>query len=113
MIPDLPESIDDDQRLEFYSKLLGNLDEQSTIHTNWHTHRRNPSVCWICDLVTLTSKILDITDKYITKSALDIETEYSSEDETEPEIEVESLNKDDEQGRVPEYDILSDEEEAV
>ncbi len=50
MIPELPESVTDIERLKFYSDILSNLEDQSTIHTNWHTHKQNPAVCWICDI---------------------------------------------------------------
>ncbi len=104
MIPELPISVTDSERLDFYSTLAGNLSDQSSIHVNWHTHRQNPSTCWICDMNILMSKILRIeTDN--TKSPLDMETESSSEDDSDAEIEN-VLNKDDE--GVPEYDVVDD-----
>ncbi len=104
MIPDLPPSCTDEDRVTFYDTLLGNLQDQSSIHVNWHTHRQNPSTCWICDMYTLTSKVMALTSKYITKSPLDMETELSSEDDSDSEIEHESFNKDEE--AVPEYDTV-------
>ncbi len=106
MIPTLPSNVSDKDQLEFLSTLAGNLADQSTIHTNWHTHRQNPSVCWICDLNVLVSKIL-----YYTKSSLDMVTESSSEDDSDSEIELESLNRDEE--GVPEYETREDEPEQV
>ncbi len=106
MIPTLPSNVSDKDQLEFLSTLAGNLADQSTIHTNWHTHRQNPSVCWICDLNVLVSKIL-----YYTKSSLDMVTESSSEDEVDSEIEDESLNRDEE--GIPEYETEEDEPEQV
>ncbi len=109
MIPELPESVTDLERLKFYSDLLSNLEDQSTIHTNWHTHKQNPSVCWICDIPIVARKIAWIVEKNITKSPLDIETELSSGDDSELEIEDESLNNDEELGSVePEYDTMED-----
>ncbi len=102
MIPTLPSNVSDKDQLEFLSTLAGNLADQSSIHVNWHTHRQNPSVCWICDLNVLVSKIL-----FYTKSTLDMETENSSDDESEPEIELESLNRDDEPE--PEYEVEDNE----
>ncbi len=102
MIPDLPTSVSDTERLDFYSTLAGNLSDQSSIHVNWHTHRQNPSVCWICDLNILLSKVLLIN----TKSSLDMVTEPSSEDDSDPEIEND-LNHDEEP--VPEYETLPEE----
>ncbi len=91
MIPTLPSNVSTKDQLDFLSTLAGNLADQSTIHINWHTHRQNPSVCWICDLNVLVSRIL-----FYTKSSLDMETEISSENESDSEIETESLNRDEE-----------------
>ncbi len=98
MIPTLPSSISDKEQIEFYSSIAGNLSDQSSIHVHWHTHRQNPSVCWICDMNILISKIL-----LLTKSSLDMETRSSSEDESDTEIEND-LNHDEE----PELDEESD-----
>ncbi len=98
MIPTLPSSISDQEQIEFYSSIAGNLSDQSSIHVHWHTHRQNPSVCWICDLNILVSKIL-----LLTKSSLDMVTESSSDNESDTEIEDESLNRDDEPQ--PEYEV--------
>ncbi len=81
MIPTLPPSISDTERDEFYATLAGNLSDQSSIHVHWHTHRQNPSVCWICDMNTLLSMAFN------TKSSLDMVTESSSDDESDSEIE--------------------------
>ncbi len=96
MIPDLPPSVTDTERMDFFSTLAGNLSDQSSIHVNWHTHRQNPSTCWICDMCILMSKILQIAQPKNTKSSLDIETEFSSEEVSDSEIEDESLNRDEE-----------------
>ncbi len=110
MIPDLPEGMLPQDILDFYDKLSGNLSDQSTIHVHWWTHRQNPSVCWICDVITLISKILDIAQARNTKSTVDIETdessEFSSDSDSEPEIE--NLNYDEEPSTVPEYDVEDD-----
>ncbi len=97
MIPTLPSSISDIEQIEFYSSIAGNLSDQSSIHVHWHTHRQNPSVCWICDLNILVSKIL-----ILTKSSLDMVTESSSDNESDSEIEND-LNHDEEP--VPEYEV--------
>ncbi len=107
MIPELPKSSTDLERLEFYSDILSNLEDQSTIHTNWHTHKQNPAVCWICDIPIVARKIAYIVEKNLTKSTLDIETELNQVDDSELEIENESLNRDEE--GVPEYDIVEEE----
>ncbi len=87
MIPELPPSCTDEDSLKFYRSLLGRLQDQSSLHVNWHTHRANPSVCWICDMSILSSIILGEAERIYSKSSLDIETEQSSEEESEPEIE--------------------------
>jgi len=97
LIPDLPEGISIDKVLDFYSKLAGNLQDQSSIHINWFTHRRNPSVCWICDLNIINSKLIELANQFITKSTVDLETELLSENETDTEIESEGSEE-------PEFD---------
>jgi len=105
MIPDLPQEVSDSARMHFYSTLAGNLADQSSIHVNWHTHRQNPSICWICDLNILISKVL-ILQGINTKSSLDMETELSSEDVSDSEIES-NLNAN---SIEPEYDTVGDAE---
>ncbi len=101
MIPTLPDGMDSADLLEFYDKLSGNLTDQSTIHVHWWTHRQNPSVCWICDMVTLLSKILELSAGINPKFPVDIRTSNSQEEDSDSEIE--NLNVDEE--RVPEYDV--------
>jgi len=109
MIPDLPEGIGEREILMFYDTLSGNLSDQSTIHKNWHTHRGNPSICWICDMTSLLSKVLDIALSKYTKSTVDIETdEVQCETDSESEIEN-NLNHNDESSTEPEYDVVEDE----
>ena len=105
MIPDLPEGISADKVLDFYSKLAGNLQDQSTIHINWFTHRRNPSVCWICDMHIIIAKLIALAERFITKSSVDLETELLSANETDTESETEFLNRNDEASTEPEYEI--------
>lgn len=113
MIPALPEGMTDRAMLRFYDTLSGNISDQSTIHKNWHTHRGNPSVCWICDQTTLLSMVLDLAFKINTKSTVDIETdEAQCETDSEPEIEN-NLNHNDEPSTEPEYDIVENEEEEL
>ena len=95
MIPTLPSSISDTEQIEFYSSIAGNLSDQSSIHVHWHTHRQNPSVCWICDMNILISKIL-----LLTKSSLDMVTESSSDNESDSEIENDIMDDNE-----PEYDV--------
>ncbi len=111
MIPELPHSVTQIDALKFYSDLLSNLEDQSTIHTNWHTHKQNPAVCWICDIPICARKIAYIVEQYITKSPLDMGTVEGSEEDSESEIDDESLNNDEElqPSVVPEYEVEEDE----
>ncbi len=114
MIPTLPEGMLQQDVLDFYDKLSGNLTDQATIHVHWWTHRQNPSVCWICDIITLISKILDISQEISTKSTVDIVTdessEHSSELDSEPEIEKDIYDEP-VSSNEPEYDVMENEEE--
>ncbi len=108
MIPTLPTGMLDSDVMAFYDKLSGNLSDQSSIHVHWWTHRQNPSVCWICDMVTLISKILDLAQEKYTKSTVDIETvessEHLSDQDSDAEIETE-LYDEPVTSNEPEYDV--------
>lgn len=108
MIPDLPKSVTLTDALAFYSDILSNLEEQSSIHVNWHTHKQNPSVCWLCDIPICARKIAYLTEQIITKSPSDIVDEISSDEESDLEIDNASLNINEEEGRTPEYDTVED-----
>jgi len=101
MIPDLPEEMSDEATLSFYDTISGNLSDQSTVHVHWWTHRQNPAVCWVCDYPILVSKILDVAQRIITKSTVDIRTSKSQEEDSNSGIE--NYNVDEE--RTPEYDV--------
>ncbi len=71
----------------FYRQIVENLEMRSGHHEAWHTHKRDTSVCWICDLVEVSKICLQEMERYISKSALDIEDslidqEFNSEEET-------------------------------
>ncbi len=109
MIPDLPDGIGLKEKLMFYDTLSGNLSDQSTVHKNWHTHRQNPSTCWICDEQTLLVKILNIAFDLLTKSTVDIETdEVQCETDSVPEIENDNFEEIKE--NEPEYDVVDTED---
>ncbi len=110
MIPTLPNQMKPEDILEFYDKLSGNLTDQSTVHVHWWTHRQNPSVCWICDMVTLLSLILELSAGINPKFPVDIRTSKSQEKDSDSEIE-DNLNIDEENQNEPEYDVVSDEQE--
>ncbi len=88
MIPILPQDINQLDLVKFYRQIVENLEIRSGHHEAWHTHKRDTSVCWICDLVEVSKIILSEMERYISKSALDIEDsmigqEFKSEDDTE------------------------------
>ncbi len=87
MIPQLPEDVSQLDVCKFYSQIVDNLEMRSGHHEAWHTHKRDSSVCWICDLVEVSKIILREMERYISKSALDIEDslidqEFNSEEAT-------------------------------
>ncbi len=100
MIPDLPEGMTKSSIIRFYDTIAGNLQDQSTLHMHWFTHTRNPSVCWICDMNILLTKLIDFGDSFITKSTVDIETVSKSENETDSESETMNYDEENE----PEYE---------
>ncbi len=108
MIPNLPEGVTPEDTLEFYNTLWSNLGDQSSVHVNWHTHRKNPSVCWICDMHNLVSKMLDVYDVLLSKSTVDNKITLSSDTDSEPEIEIDSDEEEEsemlENINEPEYD---------
>ncbi len=57
-------------------------------HETWHTHKKDPSVCWVCDLLELTKISVREMEMYISKSALDI----MNEDMSSRELAEESVN---------------------
>ncbi len=101
----------DEAMLQFYDTLSGNLSDQSTIHKNWHTHRGNPSVCWICDMTSLLSMVLELAFKINTKSTVDMVTdEVQCETDSEPEIENDNFEEIKE--NEPEYDVIDSDREV-
>ncbi len=87
MIPMLPQDTSQLDVCSFYKQIVDNLEMRSGHHEAWHTHKRDSSVCWICDLVEVSKIILREMERYISKSALDIEDslidqEFNSEEAT-------------------------------
>ncbi len=87
MIPILPTDVSQLDVVKFYQQIVENLEMRSGHHEAWHTHKRDSSVCWICDLVEVSKIILREMERYISKSALDIEDslidqEFNSEEDT-------------------------------
>lgn len=70
--------------VKFYESILDNLEIRSMHHEAWHTHKRDPSVCWICDLLEVSKLLRSEMERLISKSALDIDEQfYSSGDLSE------------------------------
>ncbi len=95
MIPLLPKDVSQLDVVHFYRQIVDNLRMRGGHHEAWHTHKRDTSVCWICDLIEVSTIILSEMERYISKSALDIDDqlkdqEFRSEDDTN------NYNKDDE-----------------
>lgn len=49
-------------------------------HEAWHTHKRDTSVCWICDLLEVSKLIEKEMESLISKSALDIDDQILVQD---------------------------------
>jgi len=96
MIPYLPEGTPDKGVPEFYKQILENLTMRCGHHETWHTHKKDPSVCWVCDLLELTKISVREMELLISKSALDIMNEDLSSSNLAEESVQESLNRDDE-----------------
>ncbi len=87
MIPYLPQDTSDLEIPVFYKHIVDNLEIRSGHHEAWHSHKRDPSVCWMCDLVEVGKLLVQEIERLISKSALDIETglldqELNSEEDT-------------------------------
>ncbi len=74
MIPYLPQDTNPMDIPAFYKQLADNLKSRGGHHENWHSHRRDPSVCWMCDSLELCTLVIQEMERFISKSALDIET---------------------------------------
>ncbi len=84
MIPYLPQDTSELEIPVFYRHIVDNLEIRSGHHESWHTHKRDTSVCWICDLVEVSKLLISELERNISKSALDIddmllESEHLSE----------------------------------
>ncbi len=75
MIP-IPPSTSQVECLSFYKAVIDNLKIRSGHHEAWHTHKRDTSVCWICDLVEVATLLISEMERFISKSALDIDEQF-------------------------------------
>ncbi len=73
MIPYLPKETSELEIPVFYRKIVENLAIRSSHHEVWHTHKRDTSVCWICDLVEVSNILITEMERFISKSALDLD----------------------------------------
>ncbi len=73
MLPYLPEGTSELEIPVFYKHIVDNLEIRSGHHEAWHTHKRDTSVCWICDLVEVSKLLVNEMERLISKSALDID----------------------------------------
>ncbi len=97
MIPILPMDVNPIDIPPFYRLIVDNLKVRSMHHESWHTHKRDTSVCWICDLIEISNLLINELERNISKSALDIEDSLIDQEfKSEGEAEGESLNYDDE-----------------
>ncbi len=76
MIPYLPQDTNDLEVPVFYKQIVDNLEIRSGHHEAWHTHKRDTSVCWICDLVEVSKILIREIERVISKSALDIDDSF-------------------------------------
>ncbi len=95
MIPYLPEGTSDLEIPKFYDSIVSNLEIRSGHHEAWHTHKRDTSVCWICDLVEVSKLLVREIERYISKSALDIDDSFIAQ-ELNSEGDKVNYNVDDE-----------------
>ncbi len=97
MIPNLPQDTNPLEVPKFYAAIADNLRSRLGHHENWWTHKRDPSVCPICDIIELSIRIGNELEMFISKSALDLDDQFL-DSSTIDEGEEESLNRDDENG---------------
>jgi len=80
MIPYLPSSSSDLDIPLFYKVIQENLVVRSAHHESWHTHKRDTSVCWICDLLELSKLLISEMERFISKSALDLDEQFLAQE---------------------------------
>ncbi len=94
MIP-IPPSTKPAEAIIFYRAICDNLKIRCMHHESWHTHKRDTSVCWICDYIEITTILVNEMERFISKSALDIDDQVL-DSEVNSEDEVDNLNYSDE-----------------
>ncbi len=76
MIPNLPTDTSSLEVPKFYSQIAENLRSRLGHHENWWTHKRDPSVCPICDIIELSIRLGNELEMNISKSALDLDDQF-------------------------------------
>ncbi len=98
MIPYLPQDTNELEIPVFYKQIVENLEIRSGHHEAWHTHKRDTSVCWICDLVEISKILIREIERVISKSALDIDDSFlvqelnSEDDKVNYNVNEEDIN---------------------
>ncbi len=93
MIPMLPQETNVLDIPPFYRQIVDNLKMRGGHHEAWHTHKRDTSVCWICDLIEVSNLCLNELERNISKSALDIEDSLIVQEfNSEGDSLIDSLN---------------------
>ncbi len=93
MIPNIPLDTNPLEIPRFYRQIVDNLEMRGGHHEAWHTHKRDSSVCWICDLIEVSKLVISEMERFISKSALDLDDQLL---EQEINSEVDTLNHSDE-----------------
>ncbi len=78
---------------KFYRQIVENLEMRGGHHEAWHTHKRDTSVCWICDLIEVSKLLTSEMERFISKSALDLDEQLLDQ---EINSEGDTLNHSDE-----------------
>ncbi len=100
MIP-IPPSTNISEALFFYKAVVDNLKIRSMHHEAWHTHKRDTSVCWICDLLEVSTIMISEMERYISKSSLDIDEQFhDSEVISDYEEDIENGSSDNRPGDI-------------
>ncbi len=103
MIPNLPQDTSPLEVPKFYQSIAENLRSRLGHHENWWTHKRDPSVCPICDIIELSIRLANEMEMFISKSALDLDDQFLDSSTID---EGESYNHDEESVNGSEEDLL-------
>ena len=97
MIPNLPLDTNPLEVPKFYRQIVDNLEMRGGHHEAWHTHKRDSSVCWICDLIEVSKLLTSEMERFISKSALDLDDQLLKQEiNSEDDALERCLNRDDE-----------------